>query len=322
MEAKSGRPKVSVCVMTYKQEKYIRQCLQSIVDQVTDFEFEIIVGDDGSPDGTAGIVREFAERYPSVVRPLLHERNIGATANYLTVHNMARGEYVANVDGDDYCLPGKLQCLADYLDANPECRIVWHRMLIINERGQSAVGMPVVPMSRFIPSGKLYARDLAKFYGITGCHSGSMYRASAKKITYGDKEMLDYFFTLSFCADGGYAAYIEEPYGVYRFFSHEKTLTRSEGSVFTGNAKLVLIAEYLKTNPELAKSFAAQCLFDFMLRVYLRYPLKMAYLKMFFRCRAIPSLRDLLLIARVFNSSRNTSLNRAFAAHGEVSRAS
>lgn len=311
-------PKVSVCVVTYNQEKYIRECLQSIVKQEADFDFEVIVGDDESTDGTRAIIAEFAEAYPGIVKPLFHEKNVGPTQNYLSVHNLARGRYIAHLDGDDYCLQGKLKRLASHLDANPDCRLVWHRMHIINEHGQAAVGMPVTPISKFIPGSRIYAKDMAKYYGITGCHSGSMYRASARKIYAREEETLDYFFSLSFVIDGGYASYIEEPYGVYRFFSNEYTLTKSKGNVITGNGKLSLIESYLCSNPELAKQFAAQCIFDFFLRAYLRYPLKWAFLKMFFRCRAIPLITDVLLIAKVFNSNRSGILKQKFSMNDEA----
>lgn len=311
-----GIPKVSVCVVTYNQEKYIRKCLQSIADQKTDFDFEVIVGDDASTDRTGEIVQEFAERYPKIFKAVLHKKNIGPTQNYFSVHNLARGKYISHLDGDDYCLPGKLARLASHLDANPDCAIVWHRMHIINEHGQSAVGMPVVPMTNFIQSNRLYAKDLAKYYGITGCHSGSMYRTSAKKIRARDEETLDYFFTLSLCIDGGYASYIDEPYGVYRFFSYENTITRAKGSVITGKGKLLLMKSYLASNPELAKEFSAQCLFELLRRTYLRYPLKWEYFKMFLACRAIPSFSDLILIAKVFMANRNTALQRAFSDRG------
>lgn len=309
-------PKISVCVMTYNQEKYIRQCLQSIMDQETDFPFEVIVGDDGSTDGTAAIVREFGERYPGVVKPLLHEKNIGVTPNYLSIHNAARGEFIAHLDGDDYCLPGKLQKLAAHLEQNPGCVIVWHRMYIFNEKGESAIGMPTVPIREFVKSDRLYAKDLAKFYGMTGCHSGSMYRASAKKINYRSRGTLDYFYTLSFCIDGGYASYIDEPLGAYRFFSYEATLTKSRGNTLVGEWKLDLIRSYLDSNPELSREFAAQCLFEFLIRLYFRQPLKWDYLKLFLECRAVPSFSDLLLVTRVFNANRNKNVARRFTTTG------
>lgn len=312
MNESGNAPKVSVCVVTYNQEKYIGKCLQSIVDQQTDFVFEVIVGDDGSTDGTRAIVQEFAQKYPGKVRAVLHEKNVGPTDNYFSVHNLARGEYIAHLDGDDYCLPGKLMRLSSHLDANPGCVIVWHRMYIINERGQCAVGMPVVPIKNFIDSERLHARDLAKYYGLTGCHSGSMYRASARKLRARNAPTLDYFLTMSLCIDGGYASYIDEPYGVYRFFAHENTITRAKGNVIAARLKLDLIRTFLDSNPELAREFAAQCLFELMLRTYLRYPLKREYFRMLLACRAMPSLADVALIARVFLANRNGTLERAF----------
>jgi len=117
MELQYKTPKVSVCVITYNQEKYIRQCLQSIVDQETDFDFEVIVGEDCSTDGTRAIVQEFSEKFPNIVKPIYQKKNIdGGGYNFLTVHRAARGEYVAHIDGDDFALPGKLQAQANILE--------------------------------------------------------------------------------------------------------------------------------------------------------------------------------------------------------------
>ena len=139
-------PKVSVCVITYNQERYIRQCLQSIVDQESDFDFEVIVGEDCSTDGTKEIVQEFAERYPDLVKPIYQEKNIGAGChNYLTVHRAARGEYVAHIDGDDAMLPNKLQCQADVMDENINSPASFHLMEIIDDKS--------------IRSGKFWLRD-------------------------------------------------------------------------------------------------------------------------------------------------------------------
>ncbi|WP_313071858.1 glycosyltransferase [Melaminivora sp.] len=123
-------PKVSVCVVTYNQEKYITQCLQSIVDQQTDFEFEIIVGDDCSTDGTKKIIQRFAKEYPNLIRPIFNSENLGAFQNYFSVHRAARGTYVAHVDGDDWTRPEKLQIQSDYLDAHGQASLAAHRMRV------------------------------------------------------------------------------------------------------------------------------------------------------------------------------------------------
>jgi glycosyltransferase involved in cell wall biosynthesis len=124
MEMDEKNPKVSVCVVTYNQEKYIHQCLQSIVDQETDFDFEVIVSDDCSTDGTRAIVQGFAEKYPRVVKAIFHEKNIGAVKNFIHVHSLAKGEYVAHMDGDDSWRQGKLSFQVSYLDSDPSCRYI------------------------------------------------------------------------------------------------------------------------------------------------------------------------------------------------------
>jgi glycosyltransferase involved in cell wall biosynthesis len=126
--------KVSVCVVTYNQENYIRQCLQSIVDQKVDFNFEIIVGDDCSTDGTRVIVQEFLNKYPKLIRVVFHEKNCGPLQNFVNVHELAKGKYVAHIDGDDYMLPGKLQAQADCLDNNDDVSFAAHGR-ILNANG-------------------------------------------------------------------------------------------------------------------------------------------------------------------------------------------
>src|SRR6266480_3387289 len=123
-------PKVSVCVVTYNQNQYIRRCLQNIVDQETDFDFEVIVADDCSTDGTRAIVQEFADRYPKLMRPILNPKNLGPFQNYRHAHQAALGDYVAHIDGDDSACRGKLVKQKRYLDRHQDCVLVAHRMSI------------------------------------------------------------------------------------------------------------------------------------------------------------------------------------------------
>jgi glycosyltransferase involved in cell wall biosynthesis len=119
------KPKVSVCVVTYNQEKYIRQCLQSIVEQETDFDFEVIVGDDCSTDGTRSVIRAFVVKYPDIVNPIFRDTNIGAMNNFADILSVANGNYIALCEGDDYWTdPLKLQKQVDFLEAHPEYGLV------------------------------------------------------------------------------------------------------------------------------------------------------------------------------------------------------
>jgi glycosyltransferase involved in cell wall biosynthesis len=164
--AESAAPKVSVCVITYNHERYIRQCLQSLVDQRADFAFEVIVGDDCSTDGTAVIVREFIEWYPTIVRGIFQPTNTLGITNNMDVHDAARGEYVAHVDGDDYALPGKLQRQADFLDAHKQSSFVCHRVQRISEDGSRILGV--------MPAGRQ-----PTFTSIEACSSSTRARCTA-----------------------------------------------------------------------------------------------------------------------------------------------
>lgn len=212
-------PKVTVCIVTYNQEKYIAQCLQSIVDQVVDFPFEIVVSDDASKDKTPEIIADYAGRYPNLFRVFLHKSNMGAGANFVFVHEQAQGEYIAHVDGDDYCLPGKLQVQADFLDKNPDCNISWHRMLIeypdgfikdgqISEKTQKARGLSIYHM-------RFDRAAIIQFIAV-GANSSKMYRRSVREYEVADFEILDYFANVE-QVGAGVACFVScAPLGVYR----------------------------------------------------------------------------------------------------------
>jgi len=135
-------PKVSVCVITYNHELYIADCLQRIVDQQTDFRFEVLVSDDGSNDKTPEIITKFQRDYPDIIVPILHPENFWLpTKNYLCAHNAARGKYIGHFDGDDLMFTGKLQKQADFLDRHPDYAVVWHRMFKFKDEQMSRLEM-------------------------------------------------------------------------------------------------------------------------------------------------------------------------------------
>ena len=128
--------KVSVCVVTYNQKCYIRECLESLINQDVNFNYEIIVGDDASTDGTADIVKEYAAKYPEIIVPVLHRKNMGAVANMVAVYRLAKGGYIAHMDGDDFALPGKLRKQVLKLDENLGCFICSHDAIVVDNLSQ------------------------------------------------------------------------------------------------------------------------------------------------------------------------------------------
>ena len=125
--------KVSVLCMAYNHEAYIRQALDGFVRQKTDFAYEVLVNDDTSRDATPAIIREYAEKYPDIVRPFCQEKNLMSQGIDIIVDVLlpeARGRYIALCEGDDYwCDEEKLQRQVDFLEAHPEYSACAHNSL-------------------------------------------------------------------------------------------------------------------------------------------------------------------------------------------------
>tara|TARA_B100000787_G_scaffold35273_1_gene24530 strand:- start:5123 stop:6046 length:924 start_codon:yes stop_codon:yes gene_type:complete len=241
-----NKVKVSVCVVTYNQEIYIRKCLQGIVDQETDFEFEVIVSDDCSTDCTRAIAQEFVESYPGIVRLVKRTNNMGGLKNFLETHKLAVGLYVSHLDGDDVMLPGKLQKQVNFLDANPTFSVVWHRMNFFDDIGGFMSGHEY-DYSMF-PDG-IITIDHCVRLGSTCANSSTMYRRSARKTYEADGPLLDTFFNWEYLMSGK-GMVLDEVLGEYN--------VSAQGSIRSSVDTKNLIAEhgfyYLNLVPELRGS--------------------------------------------------------------------
>ncbi|MFO1468941.1 MAG: glycosyltransferase [Steroidobacteraceae bacterium] len=195
--ADAANPLVSVCIVSYNHERYIRECLDSVVAQQTDFPFEVLIGDDRSGDGTMQIIAEFASRYPGLVRVIGHATRLGVTPNMMSVHNSASGEFVAHLDADDCMLPGKLQQQVDFLRAHPDHSVVAHDMEVIDERS-------TVVRAGFGAVSTAVSADL-DYLVANGCyfaHSSNMYRRSAVRTRHRDRLTVDFYFHIEHALSG------------------------------------------------------------------------------------------------------------------------
>lgn len=127
-------PLVSVRVHSYNQEKYIEQCLNSILSQKTNFEFEIILANNPSEDHTRDICIRYQKEHPDKIRLLLRDKNMGFFANFFETGNMCRGKYIARCDADDYWYDdNKLQKQVDLLESDDSIGLCYTNSMVLND---------------------------------------------------------------------------------------------------------------------------------------------------------------------------------------------
>ena len=127
-----GDPLVSIRCLVYNHEPYLRQCLDGFVMQKTTFPFEAIVHDDASTDGSAAIIREYAEKYPDIIKPIFETENQyskqdGSLGKNIRAVANPNAKYIATCEGDDYWTdPNKLQLQVDFLESHPDYYMTCH----------------------------------------------------------------------------------------------------------------------------------------------------------------------------------------------------
>jgi glycosyltransferase involved in cell wall biosynthesis len=124
-----AEPLVSVWMITYNHERYIRQALNGVLMQQTSFEYEVVIGDDDSTDQTRQIILDYQKRHPDRIRLRLAKTNLyrQKIKQSVGVWQACRGKYLAVCEGDDYWTdPYKLQKQVDFLESHCECALCFH----------------------------------------------------------------------------------------------------------------------------------------------------------------------------------------------------
>lgn len=144
-DMENAKYKVSVRLMTYQHEAYIRQAMEGVLFQRTTFPVEVVVGDDFSTDRTLDIIREFTPTQMIHIRILerkqgddyaVKRKALGRLYNFSDIVMHCQGEYVALLDGDDYWTdPLKLQKQADFLDTHADYAACYHPVTVVNADG-------------------------------------------------------------------------------------------------------------------------------------------------------------------------------------------
>lgn len=133
------KPILSIYVSVYNHKNYIKEALNSILMQKTDYEYEVLVGDDASTDGTTEILKEYEKKYPSKFTMILREKNINDsdTNNFMDLQRRCRGKYMICLEGDDYWTDErKIDKQIDFLENHPDYIAVAHNCVVVDEKSQ------------------------------------------------------------------------------------------------------------------------------------------------------------------------------------------
>jgi len=150
---------VSVVVITYNHEPYIRQALDSIFSQIVNFSYEVLIADDASSDKTPQILTMYSRLHPEI-RLMLRQKNVGATKNGYYAMQKCRGKYLAYLEGDDFWTDtSKLQKQIDFLEKKSDFIGNCHEFHIVNESGEN-----IVKTLNWVSHKKVFT--LADFQGI------------------------------------------------------------------------------------------------------------------------------------------------------------
>lgn len=174
------RPKISVIMGIYNCAPYLQEALDSLYAQ-TYKDFEIILCDDGSKDDTYKIAKENKEKHPEIVL-LKNPRNMGLNQTLNNCLAVAKGEYIARMDGDDISLPDRFEKEVQFLDEHPEYAIVSGPMIYFDEQGEFRRGST---------GGEVSKMNFIK--GTPFCHAPCMVRTKAYQAVGGytvDKKLL------------------------------------------------------------------------------------------------------------------------------------
>jgi glycosyltransferase involved in cell wall biosynthesis len=234
--------KVSVAIPTYNFSPFIRECIDSVLSQSTDFSFEIVIRDDFSNDGTRDILEEYSKKY-DFIKVLPSVENIGFHSNIKKILENCTGEYISYLDGDDYWIDSnKLQLQSDFLDKNTEYSMIFGGYYTQEDNDKDTIpdywmGTPPEVITDLGPDNFVWGNavnSLTKMF--------RNYKGIFKDYFYG-MSIVDWPLNLEI-SKLGKIKFMNQPLGVYR--NHKGSLSNEKHNVEVYNNNRTLILENMK----------------------------------------------------------------------------
>ena len=241
------KPVVSVLCLSYNQKKYIRQMLDSILMQKTNFDFEVLINDDASTDGTAEIIKEYQSKYPDIIKPVFHKKNLYSQGIRSMVTRFllpkAEGKYIALCEGDDYWTDSnKLRLQVDFLDKHKDYALCFHSVKVFFENKEQQDYIFPDPKRRSFAAEELLRSNFIHTNSVM--YRKQKYKNMATSVMPGD------WYLHLYHAQFGKIGFIDKPMSVYRRHSGgiwwDSYHNREKFWIEHGMAHLALYEELLK----------------------------------------------------------------------------
>lgn len=265
---------VTVRCITYNHESYIRQCLEGIVMQRTNFRFEAIVHDDASTDRTAAIIKEFAENYPDIIKPIFetenqHSKHNGSLSRIMDEH--MHGKYIAICEGDDYWIdPLKLQKQVDVLEKDTSSVMSYTNFVSVNSLGKTI--NKILKRKTVTPSGNILPYFVKRNFVMA---LTVMIRSDVYKKVKEELRMVTDFFVMDYALFWGVAyygnsIYLNDVTSAYRMLDESASHSRDAGKMlsFLHNTFEIKKYYYAKLNIKYSEKKLERELVSGYLRVY------------------------------------------------------
>lgn len=210
-KSSESNPKVSVLMLAYNVGKYVETAIQGVLSQITDFPYELVIGEDYSTDNTYEICKRYQESYPDIIRVLRRDKNLGVAKNTMDTYSHCRGEYITYCDSDDYMIDRhRLQIMTDFMDSHKDFGLCFHRMLNYYE------DTGVKSLSN---GGQKQVTDIVDLAAMNYITTSSVMIRRANNETFpdwvGDEVLCDYAVQM-LNAEHGKIYYFSRPMAVYR----------------------------------------------------------------------------------------------------------
>lgn len=228
-------PLVSIALRSYNQKAFLKECIDSILKQ-TYSNYEIIIADDASTDGSDELIKKYATDYPEKIKPILNKKNKGHTKNLNLALFASKGKYIAIFDGDDLMLPEKLKLQVEFMEKNPNCNVSYHNTLFFEDITGKKIGFSNNNKNSYTGGVKTMIK-----YGMFNTNIACIIRSNVIPVHGADERISiasDWIFYVECLINGGQILYIDKVLAHVRRHPNSITQTR----LFRG-----LLDQYLST---------------------------------------------------------------------------